>query len=190
MGRAGLTPHTLVHRCGTAGHTLTVSELDSLTRLPPDGASVLATDMDTIPTTIRGGGRWDITDAAGIHTTGGERGVALLSQTYTACGETRLIHVLVLPGRIHIQATMVLRRAAPIRIRRRAGLRWQDEATTPISIRETRQDIAAVPHTIQTRASLLAAVLVTQATFTPAKALRAVEVLFITPTPTQALLPA
>src|ERR1700751_5522351 len=129
MGRVGITHHTLVHRCGMAGHTLTVSVPDSLTRLPPDGASVLATDTDTIPTTIRGGGRWGITDAAGIPTTGGERGVALRSQTYTECGETRPIHVQVLPGRIRIPATMVLRPAARIRIHRPVGLRWQDEAT-------------------------------------------------------------
>src|SRR5208337_4870438 len=74
MGPGGITRRILVPQCGTAGLTPTAWELDSPTRVIPDGASGSATDMPTIPGITRGGDRWDTTDMAGIPITAGEHG--------------------------------------------------------------------------------------------------------------------
>src|SRR5215472_5894314 len=102
--RAGTTSLTSVLQCGTAGHTLTEWERASPIPPPPDGASASDTAMVTIRGTTRGGGRWAITDAAGIRITDGARGAELLLPTSTASGATPHIHVRAQPGQIRIPA--------------------------------------------------------------------------------------
>src|SRR5215469_8282172 len=109
------------------------SEPASPTAPAPDGASVSASAMPIIRGITRGGGRWAITDAAGIRTTDGARGAGPLSLTSTAYGATPLIRALVQLGPTPTQATTAQLLVAHTTTPRLDGRRSPGEVPTPTS---------------------------------------------------------
>src|SRR5215469_3575372 len=140
------------------------SEPASPTAPAPDGASVSASAMPIIRGTTRGGGRWAITDAAGIRITDGARGAELLLPTSTASGATPHIHVRAQPGQIRIPAITEPPRGARTTTRRPDGLLSPDVAPTPTSIQAIPQAIAEAQPTTRILASLQVVGPVTPAT--------------------------
>src|SRR5215472_4666670 len=188
MALAGITRRISVRSLGTAGPIPMVWAPGLPTATIPDGASALAMALATIPGITRGGVPWATTAAAGIRITDGVRGAGQPSPMCMESGAIPPIRAPEPPGPIRIRATTVLRRAAPITTRKRAGAPSLGEGTTPISTRGTHTDTAAVPPTTRTPASLPVAERALWETSTPAKAQPGAAGSFTTPTQTRALL--
>src|SRR5215831_21069130 len=118
MAQVGITHRISVPGFGTAHPIPTVWEPGSLTAAIPDGASASDMDTATIPGITRGGVPWATTDAVGIPTTDGARGVERPSRMCMESGVTRHIRAREQHGQIPIPAITAVPPAAPITTRR------------------------------------------------------------------------